>query len=203
MKNYQNGFAGSKSAVIIAAIVLIGAAAYCAVVMRKHPSSEAAVPSPIAFSQLFTAKIPDLTVDSDPQTFTLSNGQYSGTMKQGEAEDAQDLPFLIAFDTATSSYAYGDIDGDGVSDIAAIIGENTGGTGYFDYLAVFANKGGVPTFAAYAYLGDRIMIKKVSVSKGVIAVDFITQGPNEPMCCGTLPKTLSFSMVGGKLVEVK
>ena len=93
-------------------------------------------------------------------------------------------------DTDSSSYAIGDFNNDGLSDIAAIITANGGGSGVFYYLVLFANNNGTPQYMMSKELGDRITINKISYSDGIFSADIITQGPNDPMCCGTLHEIL-------------
>ena len=104
--------------------------------------------------------------------------------------------------TATTSYAIGDLDGDGISEIAATIYADPGGTGDFVYLAVFKKENGVSKYIDSQELGDRIQINKISIQNGIISADIITQGPGEPMCCGTLREVLRYKLSGNSLVEV-
>jgi hypothetical protein len=131
------------------------------------------------------------------------NGKFDGSILQGTSK-ADDLSsYEVGLNTVSSSYAYGDLNGDGASDLVAIADASTGGTGMFTYLLSFTNKNGQPQYAASQFLGDRITVNNVTIQNGgIITVDMITQGPGEPMCCGTLRVIKQYSLKGGALTEV-
>lgn len=90
----------------------------------------------------------------------------------------------------------------GVEDAAVILASNTGGSGVFIDLAAVLDEEGEPRHVASAFLGDRPQINSVTIAEGVITVDLVTQGPEDPFCCPTLPLTVSFTLQEDALVEV-
>lgn len=73
--------------------------------------------------------------------------------------------------------AAGDLTGDGKLDLAAVLTQQTGGTGTFFYLGALANDGS-PIKAAF--LGDRIAVQNVRIVEGKVVVDLLTRGADEP-----------------------
>jgi hypothetical protein len=100
---------------------------------------------------------------------------------------------------STTSYAYGDFNNDGMGDVAAVVLANNGGTGRWRLLTIFLNNEGFPEFSTYYYLGDRISVNSLTASGTDLFVDMITQGPDEPFCCGTTPKSLHLSVYGNSI----
>jgi heat shock protein HslJ len=101
-----------------------------------------------------------------------------------------------------TQHATGDLDGDGVPDAAAILATNTGGTGTFITLEAVLSQGGLPVHEATAPLGDRTQVKAVSIAGGVIALDMIVHGPQDPMCCPTQPAATQYRLQGGQLMQI-
>lgn len=75
---------------------------------------------------------------------------------------------------------------------------NTGGSGVFSdiYIVDASLKPVGPGF-----LGDRLKDVKVQIVNNKILVDMITQGPSEPLCCGTTPSRQTWELQGGALVR--
>ncbi len=91
---------------------------------------------------------------------------------------------------------------DGQPAAAVILVTNPGGSGTFFDLHVMLAVDGQATDIATAFLGDRVQINSLSVNEnGVIAVDMITHGPDDPMCCPTLRVLQTYVVQRGELVE--
>lgn len=156
--------------------------------------------SALTVNEISNATLPDfIDTNSNGTTFTLTNGEFDGSTTKGQTDLSS---YDVAMKTASTSYAYGDLNGDGASDMVATIDANTGGTGTFTYLLAFINVKGQPQYVDSQLLGDRIKVNGVSIQNGIIAIDIITQGPGEPMCCGTMPATLKFKLQGNSLVQI-
>lgn len=126
----------------------------------------------------------------------LVDGHYEGKpfVEGGAARPTVD--FVEGFN------AFGDLNGDGVDDAAIFVAENSGGSGVFTYVAAMLNQNGVPVNAGTAFLGDRGELVSVSITDGVIAVDMVTQGPDDPMCCATQEVVKKFELQDGGFVEL-
>ncbi len=127
----------------------------------------------------------------------LSDGHYEGKPFVEGGASRPTVDFIDDF------YAFGDLNGDGIKDAVVFLAENSGGSGVFTYAATVLNKNGAPVNADTAFLGDRGELISVTIEDGVIAVDMVTQGPDDPLCCPTLEVVKSFSLeADGGLVEL-
>ena len=125
-------------------------------------------------------------------TVTLTNGVYTSTVVPGSA-----APMTVELtDVATA----GELDG--VPSVAVVLVSNNGGSGVFNDLAVVQEQDGQPVNVATTLLGDRVSILSLEIVDNQIVVDMITQGPDEPMCCGTLEVVNTYELQGNELVEV-
>jgi peptidoglycan/xylan/chitin deacetylase (PgdA/CDA1 family) len=76
--------------------------------------------------------------------------------------------------------AFGDLSGDGVSDAAVIIVNVSAGSGNFYHLVGVLNEGGQPRPVPPSFLGDRVIVERVSVVNGLIDLLMWTYRPEEP-----------------------
>ncbi len=76
--------------------------------------------------------------------------------------------------------AFGDLNGDQVEDAAVILVHVSAGTGTFYHLAAVLNEGGKPRPQEAVFLGDRIVIEQVEVTRGEVALLFRTYRDEEP-----------------------
>lgn len=95
-----------------------------------------------------------------------------------------------------------DLDGDGLLDAVTLLARSTGGSGVWTYLAVALDGGGFVARTAVAELGQRVQVRGVEAREGVVEVDLVAHGPEEPMCCPTRMVRATFALEGGDLVEV-
>ena len=123
------------------------------------------------------------------RTVTLVNGSYSEGSGTANAFAVQML----------GVYAFGDLNGDGQADAAIILSENGGGSGQFESVIAVTNQGGKPRQQSQAQLGDRVLVKSADISSGVIHLDMVVQGPNDPMCCPSLPQKQNYWLIDNKL----
>ncbi|MBP9749300.1 MAG: hypothetical protein KBD21_00980 [Candidatus Pacebacteria bacterium] len=149
---------------------------------------------PLSIHDIENASVPNFA-DETSDMVVLANGVHKFETELG-------LGGYVGVEHSTTSYAYGDFDEDGYGDVAAVISASGGGSGTFYFLSTFLNREGLPQYNAAYYLGDRITMKSVTTSESEVTVDFLTQGPNEPFCCGTIPKTLHL-LVNQKSVSEK
>lgn len=86
----------------------------------------------------------------------------------------------------TNFAASGDLNGDGVDEIAALVGENYGGSGTFVFLAIYTNTNGNLTFQTSTLVDDRPVLNALSIEDGEIFLDSVTRDADDPFCCPTL-----------------
>jgi hypothetical protein len=125
----------------------------------------------------------------------LTNGVYEEEIVPGSASK---LTIRLR-----DQYATGDLNGDGVADAAVVLAGNSGGSGVFVTLEAVVNDGGKPKHVASADLGDRTVIKSVSIADGIIVMDLTTHSPTDPMCCPTQNETDRFKLQGAQLVRIQ
>jgi hypothetical protein len=118
-------------------------------------------------------------------------------LKDGRGTDADEESTF----TLLQPHAIGDLDGDKQPDAAALLVESPGGTGSFYYLFVLLNKSGkLVQVPQPEWLGDRSVIQRVTINRGVLAVRFITHKDEDPACCPTRQVENRYRVVNGKLI---
>ena len=113
----------------------------------------------------------------------------------------------IAHKSATDDrpqVAFGDLTGDGVDDGAMVTACTAGGVGWPATVQLYSAG---PTRLGGIDLGDvthggRESVTDLSISNGVVHVSWITQGPGEPACCGTV-KMAGDLRVNGPSVNIE
>ncbi len=125
----------------------------------------------------------------------LVDGEYEEEIVPGAASK-----LIIVF--YRDMYAFGDLDGDGVEDAAVVLATSGGGSGTFISLEAVINDQGTPKHVATAFLGDRVQVNSVVIESGIITVDMVTHGPDDPLCCPTLEVTQRYELQGDTLVEL-
>jgi hypothetical protein len=100
--------------------------------------------------------------------------------------------------------ASGDLDGDGVADVAGVIVESSTGTGSFSYLFVLLSRDGRAVQAGPPeWLGDRSVIERVSIARnGILSVRYVTHKDSDPACCPTLRIDDRYRVDKGRLVGI-
>ncbi len=141
----------------------------------------------------------------------LRNGRYTAAGCNGSATEAYQLTdgkYQSSADPSSPGYASvlmtdvtasGDLNGDGLDDAGLILGVNCGGSGVFESLIVVVNAGGSPRQAGQAELGDRVLVKSMGIAAGKVTLDMQVQGPNDPLCCPSLPEVQTYRLVEGRL----
>jgi peptidoglycan/xylan/chitin deacetylase (PgdA/CDA1 family)/heat shock protein HslJ len=97
-------------------------------------------------------------------------------------------------------HTFGDLDGDGIEDVSVILISHPGGSGTFFYLAAVLNQDGAPDPLAAAFLGDRTIIRSMTIESGQIVLEMITQGPGDPMCCPNMDRRQVYVLQDNHLV---
>ena len=129
-----------------------------------------------------------------PGNITLTDGVYQEPALPGTA--------TVTLVLLTESVKFGDLNGDGVDDAVAVIETDPGGSGvFFELVAVVATDEG-PQQVASVSLGDRTEIRSLEVEDGIVSLDLITHGPEDPMCCPTQREQRRYRLVGGSLRTV-
>lgn len=117
-----------------------------------------------------------------------------------ESRDEDDIGVLGV--GLTDKVAFGDLNGDGITDAAAVLWWSGGGSGSFYFLTAITNRNADPINVGNQPLGDRVDVRSIEIDDGVISVDMLTHSASDPMCCPTLPVTRIFRLEGTQLVEL-
>lgn len=120
------------------------------------------------------------------------------TLVDGKYEDTANR---ISVALAPAPMAFGTINGQSAA--AVLTAENGGGSGVFVNLALVLDQDGTPVNVALTTLGDRVNVTHLEITPaGYVAVDMVAQGPDDPMCCPTMPATVVYELFGQQLVPV-
>jgi len=125
-----------------------------------------------------------------PQTVQLTNGEF----REGLAGSTGYMEIRV-----TDVMAFGDIDGDGVNEAAAMVSENYGGTGVFVFLALYTERAGGPVFLTSVFLDDRPVVSDLRFETDGIFVSAITHGAEDPFCCPTLRNERHYRLINNQL----
>lgn len=188
---------------------MIGLAAVaCSIFSMPTPGPEA--PTPVSSSENVatlapaTPALPALTVDQlknaayqlivqdSHKTVQLVNGTYQ------TGSDPASVDYASV--TLAQQMAFGDLNGDGVSDAAVLLAENYGGTGVFVSVIAMLNQNGQPVQAAGELIDDRPIINSLTIKDEQILLDVTVHGPNDPGCCAAQPNKRVYRYEAGRLV---
>jgi hypothetical protein len=134
------------------------------------------------------------TYEIEGRPVTLVNGLSEVEAAPGSASKVTTRVF--------GNEASGDLDGDGMADVALLVTQNSGGSGTFYYAVVarrtpagFAGTNGV-------FLGDRIAPQTTQVENGIVIVNYAERRPGEPFTTQPSVGVSKYLKVeSGRLVE--
>jgi hypothetical protein len=153
----------------------------------------ASVTAEISPIETVTFTVPAATLATlQSATYTIDGQPYA--LVDGKYENIEQRTTVVLSPPA----ATGDLNGDGQDDAAALLYQNTGGSGTFGWLAAMVDVGGTLTNTDTIFLGDRVGVNAMTIENGEVSLDVITHGPNDPMCCPTLNAQWSYKLVDGK-----
>ena len=134
---------------------------------------------------------------------SLGNATYTGaigrkTLKDGKFSERWSLPPMSGInEMGLGQIAWGDLNG--VPSAVVITFSSGGGPGFFFDLSVMQLQNGKPTEVAKIEIGDRSPVLAVAIQDNQVKVDQITQGPDQPFCCGTLRVVDTYKLNGHEL----
>jgi hypothetical protein len=150
------------------------------------------------------------TVEPTPTSLPeLSENQLKNSVYQGRIF-TEPIPLVDgSYISGTDEYAlsvrllpqiaYGDLDGDGWQDAAVLLAVSGGGTGVFVHLVAMLNQGGQAVQAGEVFIDDRPLINALAIQDGLIHLDAVIHGPEDPMVSPTLEVNMSYRLGGGIL----
>jgi hypothetical protein len=128
--------------------------------------------------------------------YRLTNGvYYRPPLAPGESAQI----YLTQLDERIS---YGDLNADGIEDAVVFLRTQNGGTGHFVEMAAVLNQSGDAYDIATVYLGDRVGVQSARIQEGVISMDLVVQGPNDPLCCPSQLEHWRFHLEDARLIRM-
>lgn len=115
----------------------------------------------------------NITYTIDGSLVALVNGASTVSAAPGSASEITTQYF--------GNNASGDLNGDGISDVAFILTQNTGGSGTFYYVAVAIKTPNGFAGTNAVLLGDRIAPQTTEITDGELRVNYAERSPDEPM----------------------
>ena len=151
-------------------------------------------PAPLAPADAATATYRGL-VDL-PGPVTLIDGRWVGAPSAGGAS----RPSLTLL---RGAFASGDLDHDGVSEAAVVLGLGSGGSGDLIHLAILRRQGAAVVSVATALVGDRVAIRAMRIAGSRVELDVVQAGPGDALCCPGELASRAWDFADGRLVERK
>jgi len=156
---------------------------------------------------IFIYSVSDLWSHADnPLTIEkLKNAQYDlrcGRVKlqDGNYDFGKDSHFHSV--ELTDKIAFGDLNGDGVADAAAILRTFAGASGVLVEMVAVLNENGIPRQAATLMLGNKVGVETLSIQSGEIVMYINKHSTDDPLCCPSLWVTEKFKLQGSRLLPV-
>jgi hypothetical protein len=143
---------------------------------------------------LMSAPVPELCRH---QAGNLVNGRLP-------QQDPSQGYVMITHQPGTDSpmVAFGDLNGDGVNDGAMVTACTAGGVGWPATIQLYTagptRLGGVDL--SNVTHGGRESVTDISISDAAVHVSWLTQGPGEPACCGTVKMAGDMRVKGSDVV---
>ena len=162
-----------------------------------------------------TAPVPEATQPADPPTpapdfaAQVRNAQYQlglpdslrvVQLADGKFEEGAPGGADYVSVTVTEFMARGDLNSDGVDEVAALVAENYGGTGVFVFVVVYAEVNGALVYQTSALVDDRPMLDALRIENGEIFLEAVTHGFEDPACCPALKNTRHYRWANGQLI---
>jgi len=134
-----------------------------------------------------------------PTLDQLKNATYPTSYRASKSITLVDGKFDSAAERVNMTFVdatYGTLNGTPVAVVHTA--SNTGGSGVFS--EIYIVDASLKPFGP-GLLGDRVKNVRVQVVDNRIHVDMVTQGPGEPLCCGTTPARQTWELRDGALTR--
>jgi hypothetical protein len=99
----------------------------------------------------------------------------------------------------TTPRAYGDIDGDGRQEVAAVVERQRDGHPTEVYVALFARRSDRPALLATARLADGAAVDRLRIVTGRLTASFRRHYPIDPPCCPSREVVRTYALAHGRL----
>jgi len=159
----------------------------------------------VGFFAWYETKVPQVSAptESDYKNLTYVIENTPVTLTDGYSEtaatpgsDAKTITRYFGNETS------GDLNKDGMADVAFLLTQQTGGSGTFYYLAAALKTNTGYTSANTIFLGDRISPQTTQINNGELLVNYADRKPSEPMTAApSVGVSRYFKIESGILVE--
>src|SRR5215471_7613204 len=169
-------------------------------IIVASPSPESAFTTPDVLTQTptpggVTAKqvmnsLYELGTSDSLQTVQLVDGVYT----QGQPGDTDYLKVQV-----NDPIALGDLTADGIGEAAVVVSEYRGGSGVFDFLAVYAEQNDQAVFQTSVFVDDRPKIDGLEIKDNEVRLAATVHRLDEPVCCPTLETLRHYRLINNQL----
>lgn len=129
--------------------------------------------------------------------YYLLFGDRTINLKDGEYKSGNTPEDYIS--VRITNYAIGDLNKDGKDDaVVILLGQGMGSGGFYELTALIDDIGKINQTNSIV-LGDRIVIRSISIKSDEIAIEMIAHNDNDPLCCPTKKMVKHFKHTGGRL----
>jgi hypothetical protein len=187
--------------------------------MPKNGALPAATAKPLAnytSTPIFSEKQPqNYSADGNYERFSLEilrNAEYHSASFSEPFQLVDGIfyiPPIVPVESQDNWYiqlndlvTFGDINTDSFEDAVVILTSRRGGVGALIELAAVVNQNGVPYNLATVSLGDRVIVKSISIQNSEIRLDMIVHKSTDGLCCPSLETNLKFKLSGTVLEKL-
>jgi hypothetical protein len=181
------------------ALILAAAACNTPIAAQTPPPPAPAIQTSVPTETTPAAtSVPALSLESFKNA-EIHAPQYDKTVQliDGKYEAGSGADYLLV--QLLDQGAVGDLNGDGLPDVALLLAENGGGSGVFVSVVVMLNQDGQPAQAGAVLLDDRPKVNSLTIQDGQISVDAVIHGTNDPMVNPTFAVTKTYQLAGDGL----
>jgi len=157
---------------IVFAVVIVGVIIGYFVIRDSYSTDKTGTPV-ISENGVFHPDPSNATFTFDDEAITLSAGRNERSIAPGSA--------LVEETILLDKFAYGDINADGKEDTVLFLARYGAGSGTFIYLAAFVSGPVTYRGSKATFIGDRISPQSISISRGIVTVEYLDRGPDEAL----------------------
>lgn len=178
---------------LLGAVLALGVSAGCSHQASNDPATHEPTVETPALADVATVSMAGIY----QEPISLIDGEYEGEPFM------EDSPIRPRVHLITELMPVGDLTGDRVDEVLALVEENSGGTGHFLHIAPFSLVDGQMTQLGHALVGDRVKIRSVEIEEGRIIMCTVQAGPEDGACCPTEKTRRVWTLRDGRLNEVE